>query len=91
MAKLQIENLPNELYSQIEFLASEKNFTLNEAVIHLLTQSLSFDPDKVMINRTQENQPMSAILQIIRNRPRVNPRDFGLTDSTILIQEDRNR
>jgi plasmid stability protein len=87
MAKLQIENLPDELYSQIECLASEKNFTLNDAVIHLLTQSLSFEPDKVMIN----NQPMSAILQRIRNRPRVNPRDFGLTDSTILIQEDRNR
>jgi hypothetical protein len=34
---------------------------------------------------------MLAILQRIRNRPRVNPRDFGLTDSTILIQEDRNR
>ncbi|SKB15994.1 conserved hypothetical protein [Planktothrix sp. PCC 11201] len=87
MAKLQIENLPDELYSQIECLASEKNFTLNDAVIHLLTQSLSFEPDKIMIN----NQPMSAILQRISNRPRVNPRDFGLTDSTILIQEDRNR
>ncbi|HEY9864721.1 MAG TPA: hypothetical protein V6D21_11150 [Candidatus Obscuribacterales bacterium] len=87
MAKLQIENLPDELYSQIECLASEKNFTVNDAVIHLLTQSLLFEPDKIMIN----NQPMSAILQRIRNRPRVNPRDFGLTDSTILIQEDRNR
>lgn len=89
MATLQIENLPDELYSRIQCLASEKNFTFNEAVIHLLKQSL--ESDKVIINQTQESEPMSAILQRIRSRPRVNPSDFGLTDSTVLIREDRNR
>ncbi|MEG3843475.1 hypothetical protein [Microcoleus sp. herbarium14] len=89
MATLQIENLPDELYSRIQYLASEKNLTLNEAVIRLLKQS--FESDKVTIDRAQESQPMSAILQRIRSRPRVNPRDFGLMDSTILIGEDRNR
>lgn len=89
MATLQIENLPDELYSRIQCLASEKNFTFNEAVIHLLKQS--FESDKVMINQMQERKPMSAILQRIRSRTRVNQRDFGLTDSTVLIREDRNR
>jgi hypothetical protein len=89
MATLQIENLPDELYSRIQSLASEKNLTLNEAVIGLLKQS--FESDKKMINQTQQSEPMSAILHRIRNRPRVNPSDFGLTDSTILIREDRNR
>jgi plasmid stability protein len=89
MATLQIENLPDELYSRIQCLASENNFTLNEAVIHLLKQS--FESDKVMINQAQESNPMSAILQRIRSRSRVNPSDFGLMDSTVLIQEDRNR
>ncbi len=89
MTTLQIENLPDELSSRIQCLASEKNFTFNEAVIHLLKQS--FESDKVMINQTQESKPMSAILQRIRSRPRVNPSDFGLTDSTLLIREDRNR
>ncbi|MBE9183933.1 MAG: hypothetical protein WBA89_16010 [Microcoleus sp.] len=89
MATLQIENLPDELYSRIQYLASEKNLTLNEAVIRLLKQS--FESDKVTIDRAQESKPMSAILQRIRSRPRVNPRDFGLMDSTILIGEDRNR
>lgn len=89
MATLQIENLPDELYSRIQCLASDKNVTFNEAVIHLLKQS--FESDKVMINQAQESQPMSAILQRIRSRPRVNPSDFGLMDSTVLIREDRNR
>jgi hypothetical protein len=89
MATLQIENLPDELYSRIQSLASEKNFTFNEAVIHLLKQSL--ESDKIIINQTQESKPMSAILQRIRSRPRINPLDFGLTDSTLLIAEDRNR
>jgi hypothetical protein len=89
MATLQIENLPDELYSRIQYLASEKNLTLNEAVIRLLKQS--FEYEKVTIDRAQESKPMSAILQRIRSRPRVNPRDFGLMDSTILIGEDRNR
>lgn len=89
MATLQIENLPDELYSRIQYLASEKNLTLNEAVIRLLKQS--FESDKVTLDRAQESKPMSAILQRIRSRPRVNPRDFGLMDSTILIGEDRNR
>jgi len=89
MATLQIENLPDELYSRIQSLASDKNVTLNEAVIHLLKQS--FESDKVTINQVQESQPMSAILKRIRSRPRVNPRDFGLMDSTVLIGEDRNR
>jgi hypothetical protein len=88
MATLQIDNLPDELYSRIQCLASEKNLTLNEAVIRLLKRS--FESDKVT-DRAQENQPMSAILQRIRSRPRVDPSDFGLMDSTILIAEDRNR
>ena len=89
MATLQIENLPDELYNRIQFLASEKNFTLNEAVIHLLKQS--FESDKLTFEGDRESKPMSAILQNIRSRPRVNPRDFGLMDSTVLIREDRNR
>ncbi|NJL68056.1 MAG: hypothetical protein HC849_08025 [Oscillatoriales cyanobacterium RU_3_3] len=89
MATLQIENLPDELYSRIQCLASEQQLTLNEAVIHLLKRS--FEPDKIAIDPAQESQPMSVILKRIRSRLRVNPSDFGLMDSTILIAEDRNR
>jgi len=89
MATLQIENLPDELYSQIERLAAENNFTFSQAVIHLLKQS--FETHKITINQEEPTKTMSEILQRIRSRPRVNPIDFGLTDSTILIREDRNR
>lgn len=88
MATLQIENLPDELYNRIQSLATENNFTLNEAVIYLLKQGLQ--PNELKIVQ-QQKKPMSGILQKIRSRPRVNPIDFGLPDSTVLIREDRNR
>lgn len=89
MATLQIENLPDELYDHIQSLASEQNVTLNEAVIHILKQAFQSDE----VRRVQEGQlkPMSEILEKIRSRPRVNPINFGLPDSTVLIREDRNR
>jgi len=89
MATLQIENLPDELYYQIQGIASAKNLTVNEAVIHLLQQS--FQSDQLRGDRGKESQHISEILQNIRSRPRVNPRDFGLMDSTVLIREDRQR
>lgn len=89
MATLQIENLPDELYSRIQRLAAENNFTLNEAVIHLLKQA--FQPSEVKMVQEQQTKPMSKVLRRIRSRPRVNPIDFGLPDSTVLIREDRNR
>lgn len=89
MATLKIDNLPEELYSYIQSLAFEKNLTINEATIYLLKQS--FESEKVNKNPEKENKQISATLQRIRTRHRVNPMDFGLKDSTILIQEDRNR
>ncbi|BAS57315.1 hypothetical protein NIES2135_33280 [Leptolyngbya boryana NIES-2135] len=89
MATFQIENLPDELYSQIQDLAAENNVTLNEAVIHLLEQACQTNETEK--DRAHYAKSMSEILQEIRSRPRVNPSDFGLPDSTVLIQEDRNR
>lgn len=89
MATLQIENLPDELYYRIQSLAAENNFTLNEAVIYLLKQG--FQPDELKITQKPQTKPMSEILQRIRSRPKVNPINFGLPDSTVLIGEDRNR
>ncbi len=88
MATLQIENLPDELYNRIQSLAAENNLTLNEAVIHVLKQA--FQPNELKMVQ-QQTKPMSEILQKIRSRPRINPMDFGLPDSTVLIREDRNR
>jgi len=89
MATLQIENLPDELYNRIQSLAAENNLTLNEAIIYLLKQG--FQPNELKIIQKPQTTPMSEILQKIRSRPKVNPINFGLPDSTILIGEDRNR
>jgi hypothetical protein len=89
MTTLQIENPPHELYSRIESLAAENNFTVNEAVIHLLRQA--FQSSQLKMLQERQTKPMSEILQKIRNRPKVNPNQFGLQDSTVLIGEDRNR
>jgi len=84
MNSLQIENLPDDLYGRIKFLAEEKNFSINEAVIHLLIQA-------VQPTEHAKVKPMSEVLSEIRSRPRVNPAEFGLLDSTVLIREDRDR
>jgi hypothetical protein len=89
MATLQIENLPDELYHRIQHLATEKKYTINEAIIYLLQESFqSYNPTLISEPPTKNT---AEILQKIRSRPRVNPMDFGMVDSTLLIQEDRNR
>ncbi|HEY9706076.1 MAG TPA: hypothetical protein V6C58_26810 [Allocoleopsis sp.] len=88
MTTLKIKNLSDELYTHVQNVASQKNLTIDETIIYLLNQS--YQSYKLTINQEKKSD-MSAVLQRIRSRPRVNPQDFGLKDSTILIQEDRNR
>jgi hypothetical protein len=46
------------------------------------------DPDiKAELGATHSTEALARI----RSRPRVNPTEFGLPDSTILIRDDRNR
>lgn len=89
MTTLKIKNLSDELYNHIQEIAAQKNMTIDETIIYLLNQS--YQSYQMSINQQQNNDTMSTILQRIRSRQRVNPEDFGLKDSTILIQEDRNR
>lgn len=89
MATIQIENLPDELYKRIQSLAAQKNFSISEAVIHLLSQAIQ--PIKRETVKEEEARSMAEVLAEIRSRSRINPIDFGLPDSTILIREDRHR
>lgn len=85
MATLQIENLPDELYHCVQSFADDRKLTVNETIIFLLKQAFE-------LSQPQVNQPksMAKVLQGIRDRPRLNPINFGLPDSTTLIREDRN-
>ena len=89
MATLQVENLPDELYHSIQSLAAARSLTLNDAVIHLLTKAIQ--PDAANTHQAQVLKETSEALARIRSRPRVNPLDFGLPDSTEMIRADRNR
>ncbi|MBA3922166.1 MAG: hypothetical protein H0X31_10885 [Nostocaceae cyanobacterium] len=78
------------MYGRIKFLAIQKNFSINEAVIHLLSQA-AWSTEHAKSQGYDEVKPMAEVLSEIRSRPRVNPTDFGLLDSTVLIREDRDR
>lgn len=99
MATLNIDNLPDELLTQIQQLAKENNRTVTEQAIALLQQSLNKPQDKLKFLISPETDPtweerrkaVPQVLKDIRSRRHVNPTDFGLPDSTELIREDRER
>jgi antitoxin FitA len=99
MAKLILDNLPDELLQQIEKLAQQKNNSVNEQTISLLKAALAKTETPLKIMVSPDNDPTweerrkntAKVLQDIRNSRRVNPDNFGLLDSTELIREDRDR
>lgn len=99
MAKLILENLPDELFQEIEKLAQQKNNSVNEQTINLLKIALEKTETPLKIMVSPDNDPTweervkntPQVLQDIRNAPRVNPANYGLLDSTELIREDRDR
>jgi plasmid stability protein len=82
MSSIQIQNLPDDLYNQIQRLASHKNMPLDATVIYLLQQSIA---------STTQVPSQKEVLARIRSRSRVNPTALGLPDSTEMIRSDRNR
>lgn len=79
----------DELYRFIQSLVAARSVTLNDAVIQLLTQAIR--PEAANTHQAQVLKESSEALARIRSRPRVNPLDFGLPDSTQMIREDRNK
>jgi plasmid stability protein len=99
MAKIILENLPDELIEQIQKLAQQHNQSVNEQVISILKQAVQKPQTPLKFLISPETDPTweerrkatPKILAEIRSRRRVNPADFGLPDSTELIREDRDR
>lgn len=87
MANLRIEGLPDALYQSIQTIANAKKVSLNDAAIQMLAQAASTE----FVGQQIELEQVKKTLAEIQNFPRKNPTDFGLPDSTLLIQEDRNR
>jgi hypothetical protein len=93
MAALNLENVPDDLYACIRDLATQKNLSLNDLVIQVLKQAFQATPTtpQVAAPQPQSFVPATEVLTRIRSRSRVNPTNFGLPDSTTLLQEDRSR
>ena len=99
MATLILENLPDELIEKIQQLAQQHNQSVNEQVIFILEQAVKKPQTPLKFLISPETDPTweerrkatPKILAEIRSRPRVNPTNFGLPDSTELIREDRDR
>ncbi|MBW4632066.1 MAG: hypothetical protein KME30_09240 [Iphinoe sp. HA4291-MV1] len=88
MAILHNVDLPDDLYEQLQELATAENSSINAQVITLLRNALSAKRKQAEDYRRQN---VAKLLEESRYRRRVNPADFGLPDSTDLIREDRNR
>ena len=89
MATLYLENVPDELYAKLQQLAAAQNRSIDAQVVTLLESALHTQTQPPQIEAP--NQYVVQLLAESRSRRRVNPSDFGLPDSTILIREDRDR
>lgn len=89
MATLYLENVPDELYAKLQQLAAAQNRSIDAQIITLLESALQTQAKPLQIEAP--NQYVVKLLAESRSRRRVNPADFGLPDSTILIREDRDR
>lgn len=88
MATLHVQNVPDDLYARLQQLAIAQNRSISAQAITLLESALLA---KEQQPQGETPKSITEILAESRRRRRVNPADFGLPDSTILIREDRDR
>lgn len=82
MATLLLDNLPDELLSELELLAARERLPVAEKTVRLLQQAIG--------QRAQPNDPrVQAILErLVRNRFRPDPAGPDVVE---MLREDRNR
>lgn len=88
MATLHVRNIPDDLYIRLQQLAASQHRSISAQVVTLLEEAL---PSEVKQLEAETSKSIKEILAESRHRRRVNPTDYGLPDSTILIREDRDR
>jgi antitoxin FitA len=89
MATLQIENIPEELYTRLQELADAQNRSISAFAIAILETGLLTET-KPLSGKHQKS--VTEILAEISLRRESRPVNMGiLLDSTALIREDRDR
>ncbi len=88
MATLHVQNVPEDLYAQLQQLAAAQNRSISAQIITILESAL---PTPAIQTQDKTRQNVAKILDDIRRRRERRPADLGLPDSTSLIREDRDR
>ncbi len=101
MANLNIENLPDRLYLELQKLATKNQKSLGEQVVILLENSLENSSQSINFFLSPDNDPnweircknVPNILAEINQRleKRNISHSHNLPDSTILLRGDRER
>lgn len=88
MATLHVENVPDELYTKLQQLATSQNRSISAQIVSLLESALQ---TKAKPPQSDTPKSVAEILADINRRRESRPADLGLPDSTSLIREDRDR
>ncbi|MDZ7961619.1 MAG: hypothetical protein RMY34_27690 [Aulosira sp. DedQUE10] len=88
MATLNLLNIPDDLYQQLQELAQAEHRSIDAQVITILQNALEI---KTQQTEDERRKNVLKLLEESRLRRRLNPADFGLPDSTELVREDRDR
>lgn len=98
MTTFTINNLPDDLYAQIQQLATQNNQSVVNQVIELLKQALQpYQTPKLINNLPETDATWEARCKIvpqliadIEYRRQTLPTDIAWLDSTTLIRADRD-
>ncbi len=82
MATLHVRNVPDDLYAQLQDLATVQNRSISAQVVHLLDSALQFE---------LQRQAQIEILAGIRRRRSLRSANESELDSLALLREDRDR
>jgi predicted transcriptional regulator len=88
MATLHDLDVPDELYAKLQQLAKAKNTSVSIQIISILEKAL---PTQLQPTEDQRYQNVKKLLKEICRRRESRRTDIEWTDSTAMIQEDRNR
>ena len=82
MARLVVEDLPDELYQRLAERAREEGRSLDDEVVRILQDGLA---------RRGQDRSVAEILADMRRRRERNPPPPGAPDSLEMLREDRAR
>lgn len=89
MATLQIENIPEELYTRLQELADAQNCSISAFAIAILEAELSTETKSLS---GKGKKSVTELLAEISRRRESRPANMGMIlDSTALIREDRDK